>query len=74
MGLSFDTWCFAGGFCSICRSFGISCFHPLEVLLADHLMLNNRTWIIFAYDTSSGLLDALWCLPGLVDVLSRELL
>lgn len=71
--LSFDTLYFAQGFCSICRSLGISCLHPLDVLLADHLVLNDGMWIVFAYDTSSCLLDTFWCLPGLIDVLSREL-
>lgn len=74
MYLSFDTLYFAGGFCSICQSLGISCLHPLDVLLADHLVLNDGMWIVFAYDTSSGQLDASRCLPWLIDVLSRELL
>lgn len=74
MYLCFDT-CFFAGWCAIiCRSFGISQLHPLDVLLADLLVLHDRTWVVFAYDTSSGFLDALWCLPGLIDVFSRKLL
>lgn len=68
------TLLFAGWLCRVCRSLGISKLHPLNVLLADHFMLYDGMWVVFPYDTSCCLLDTAWCFPGLIDVLSWELL
>lgn len=72
--LKLCTLFFAGWFWITCRSLGISCLHPLDVLLADHLVLHYGMRVVFAHDASGSLLEASRCLPGLIDVLSRELL
>lgn len=55
-------------------SLGICCLHPLNVLLADHFMLHDRTWIVFTHNAACCLLDTAWSLPGLVDILRWEFL
>lgn len=68
------TFRFAWRLCGHCRSIGIGHLHPLDVLLADDLVLDNRPGIIFTNDTACCLLDTARGFPGLVDILGWELL
>lgn len=68
------TLLFGWRLCGRRGSLGIGHLHPLDVLLADDLVLDNGLGIIFTNDAACCLLDTARGFPGLVDVLSRELL
>lgn len=70
----FNTLFFAGWLWRVCGSLGVGQLHPLDVLFADHFMLYYRMWVVFTHNAACRLLDAAWSFPGLIDVLSWELL
>lgn len=69
-----STLFFGRRLCGHCGSPGVGHLHPLDVLLADDLVLDDGLWIIFADDAAGCLLDTAWGFPGLIDILSWKLL
>lgn len=67
--LLFAWWLFG-----VCGSLGVGHLHPLDVLLADDLVLYQRLWVVLTNNAACCLLDAAWGFPGLIEILSWKLL